>query len=118
MELKNYRSCKKTAVNLHSTLSALIGVNGSGKTNFLKGLLLLKKIARIPPRYRPDEEFVESSCKIKATFVVEQKQLPFEAVIKYTTNERNIDEEEPAPRSGRYQTRTEERPNGSRRRDD
>jgi len=27
VELKNYRSCKKTAVDLHDSLSALIGVN-------------------------------------------------------------------------------------------
>lgn len=91
VELKNYRSCKKTVVDLHDSLSALIGVNGSGKSNFLNGLLLLKKIARIP-RHIIDEGFIQSSCKIKVTFVLEKKKLPFEAVIKYTTNERNADE--------------------------
>jgi len=91
IELKNYRSCKKTAVDLQNDLSALIGINGSGKSNFLNGILLLKKIARISS-HAFDEEFFESTCKMKVTFIVEQKTLPFEAVIRYTTNERNIDE--------------------------
>jgi ABC-type lipoprotein export system ATPase subunit len=90
-ELRNYRSCNKTAVDLNNNLSALIGVNGSGKSNFLNGLLLLKKMARIP-RHTPDEEFAQSVCRIKATFNVEQKPLPFEAVIKYTINELNVDQ--------------------------
>ena len=91
IELNGYRSCKKTATDLNNNLSALIGINGSGKTNFLNGLLLLKKIAKIP-RYAPDEEYVMSICKVKATFIIEHKKLPFRAEIKYTTTERNTDE--------------------------
>lgn len=91
IELTNYRSCKRTSVELRNTLSTLIGVNGSGKSNFLNGLLLLKKIARIS-RHASDEDYSQSSCRIKATFIVDHKKLPFEAVVKYTTNERNIDE--------------------------
>jgi ABC-type lipoprotein export system ATPase subunit len=91
VELLHYRSCKRTRVELQGTLSALIGPNGSGKTNFLKGLLLLRKLGR-QSRYRADDEVTQSSCKLRATFVVDGKLLPFEALIRYTTNERNVDE--------------------------
>jgi len=91
IELRNYRSCKKTVVDLNSNLSALIGVNGSGKTNFLNGLLLLKKTAR-SSRIMQDEEFTQSICKLKTTFIVEQKPLSIESVIKYTINDLNVDQ--------------------------
>ncbi len=90
-ELSNYRSCKKTSIRFKDSLSTLIGANGSGKTNFLNGILLLKRIARAPRRSREDE-FGQSTCKIKATFKIGSRQLPFEATTKYTTSESNVDE--------------------------
>lgn len=91
IEIRKYRSCNKTSVRLNNDLSALIGVNGSGKSNFLNGILLIKKLAIIPHRTQ-EEDFPLSTCKIKATFVIDSKPLPFEAVIKYTTNESNVDQ--------------------------
>lgn len=91
IEIRNYRSCTKTSMQFKEDLSALIGINGSGKSNFLNGVLLLKKLATIS-RYTQDDDFPQSKCKIKAIFIVEQKTLPFEAEIKYTTNELNIDQ--------------------------
>ncbi len=93
IQLSHYRSCKKTAVKLQSNLSALIGINAAGKSNFLSGILLLKKIGSLRPRHtRESEEFFQSKCKIKTTFLIGKKRLPFEASVKYTTNERNVDE--------------------------
>lgn len=91
IELTNYRSCNKTAIAFNQNLSALIGANGSGKSNILNGILLLKKITRAS-RSRPDEEFFVSGCKLRAWFNVDRKTLKYEAVIRYATNERNIDE--------------------------
>jgi predicted ATP-dependent endonuclease of OLD family len=91
IEIKKYRSCNKTSMQFNEDLSALIGTNGSGKSNFLNGVLLLKKLANIS-RHIQDDEFPLLTCRIKATFVIEQKTLPFEAVIKYATNELNIDQ--------------------------
>ncbi len=91
IELRNYRSCKKTTVELRKDLSALIGVNGSGKSSFLNGILLLKKMIRTPSHVNEDE-FFQSSCLIKGTFIIDKKQLPFDILIKYITNEKNVDE--------------------------
>ena len=91
IEIRKYRSCNKTSMQLNNNLSALIGVNGSGKSNFLNGILLLKKLAFIS-RHTQDDDFPLSTCKIKATFVIDKKTLPFEAVIKYTTTEFNVDQ--------------------------
>jgi predicted ATPase len=90
IELLNYRSCINTSVKLNSNLSALIGINGSGKSNFLHGLLLLKKMARIP-RYPQDEESAHSVCKLNATFIIDKKPIHLKALIKYKTDEQNVD---------------------------
>lgn len=91
VQFENYRSCRRTKVRLCHDLSALIGPNGSGKTNFLNGLLLLKQLDH-SPRDPREEEFLQSSSKIQAVFVVDGKELPLKAVVKYTTNDRNADE--------------------------
>lgn len=91
MEIRKYRSCNRTSMEFNEDLSALIGANGSGKSNFLNGVLLLKKLVNIP-RHIQDDDVPLSTCKIKATFVIEQKKLPFEATIKYSTNEFNFDQ--------------------------
>ncbi|GHU25307.1 hypothetical protein FACS1894164_14230 [Spirochaetia bacterium] len=36
--IRNYKSCKDTVVNFNETLTALIGVNGAGKTNILTAI--------------------------------------------------------------------------------
>lgn len=44
IKLGNYRSCVETRVEFITDLTALIGVNGAGKTNILMGLQLLKQL--------------------------------------------------------------------------
>lgn len=91
IELSSYRSCKKTSINLNKNLSALIGVNGSGKSNILNGLLLLKKITRIQHRRVQSDSFL-SGCKLGAHFNVEGKTYKYSALIQFATDERNMDE--------------------------
>lgn len=43
ISIHNYKSCIETHCNIDDNLSAFIGVNGSGKSNFLTSLLLFKK---------------------------------------------------------------------------
>ncbi len=43
VELTNFYSFGKTTIELHPETSILIGINGSGKSNFLKALRLLKE---------------------------------------------------------------------------
>jgi energy-coupling factor transporter ATP-binding protein EcfA2 len=78
-------------MDLNRNLSALIGENGSGKSNFLNGILLLKKTARIQ-RHPIDDDVPQSTCKMNGIFIIDECRLPFEAIIKYTTNENNIDQ--------------------------
>jgi AAA15 family ATPase/GTPase len=91
LEIRNFRSCIKTSINFNNNLSTLIGINGSGKSNFLNGIMLLKKMINIP-YYSSDEEFSLSTCKINGSFVIENKELPFKAVIDYVTNDHNFDQ--------------------------
>jgi ABC-type lipoprotein export system ATPase subunit len=70
----------------------LIGVNGSGKSNILNGILLLKKIA-LASHIPSNKEPVLSGCKLRTWFNLNGKALRYEALIKYATNERNIDED-------------------------
>ncbi|GFO64115.1 AAA family ATPase [Geomonas paludis] len=44
VEIIKYKSCEKTLLNINDTLTALIGVNGSGKTSILSAIKLLKRI--------------------------------------------------------------------------
>ena len=92
IELSNYRSCKRTAIKLNLNLSVLIGVNGSGKSNILNGILLLKKLAHASLA-QSDEESFRSSCKLRAWFNLDAKILKYKSHIQYATNERNIDED-------------------------
>lgn len=91
IELSDYRSCKKTTMPLNKELSALIGPNGSGKSNILNGIILLRKIARLL-RPRIDEDSPPSACKIKVWFNVDGIVIPYQAIVSYTTNDRNLDE--------------------------
>lgn len=91
IELSDYRSCKKTIFPVNEKLSALIGPNGSGKSNILNGILLLKKIAKIT-RNRREEEYPPSACKLKVWFNVDGHVVPYQAIVSYNTNDRNIDD--------------------------
>lgn len=91
IQLRNYRSCKKTLFSPQPDLSTLIGPNGSGKSNLLSGITLLNKI-RHSPRHLYEEPIIPSVCRLYVSFNVNGKVLRFRSVIKYATNKRNIDE--------------------------
>ncbi len=90
-EISNYRSCTHTEVELNPNLSVLIGINGSGKSNFLNGLLLLRRLAR-NTNMTSEEDFAPSICKVKTTFMIDDKPISLDSKIKYTVNEFNVDQ--------------------------
>lgn len=89
-ELLNYRSCSKTLFRPNKNLSTLIGLNGSGKSNILQGILLLKKIAR--SHRRSDEDFLSNEARITVEFSFHGKPVKYRAKVKFTTNKANRDE--------------------------
>lgn len=91
IQLNNYRSCKRTSFGPHPNLSALIGANGSGKSNLLNGVMLLNRIIRTPRHYL-DERSIQSVCKIKVSFRVNDKSIKYDAVVRFATNDKNLDE--------------------------
>ena len=91
-EIKSYRSCVKTTLNLHEELTGLIGINGAGKTNLLNAVQLLKKISisrNIPYKSR---ESIFNRCKVNLEIEHEKKLIYAKGDIFFDTDERNIDD--------------------------
>jgi ABC-type lipoprotein export system ATPase subunit len=77
----------------NSGLSALIGINGSGKSNLLSAILLLKKAtsASIRRFKNEDEEYVNQT-DVYAEFECDGSSIAFEGKVFYLTNNQNIDQ--------------------------
>lgn len=90
--ISSYRSCLKTSFPLNDELTTLIGVNGSGKTNILNGLLLLKKICMAGPSMNIEEGTVYNSCSISADIKLDSKTIKLKGDVIFETDDRNVDE--------------------------
>ena len=89
--LQNYRSCKDVEFKLQPDLSVLIGPNGSGKTNILSGLTLLKRLLEEDQFGRAQAEDTTVESKIKAWFDVGGKTVILSANVALYTDESNND---------------------------
>ncbi len=94
VNIKSYRSCLNTEFKPHPNLTALIGPNGSGKTNILSAIRLLRSISRTGKR-RFFEKVPSNSSPvtlIKSTFVHQKINVEHAARLKIDTDEHNMDE--------------------------
>lgn len=92
LRVTNYRSCTLTTLTPHAGLTALIGVNGSGKSNLLSAILLLKKAAAPSGRHsRRHAEYLDRSS-IAAEIDYDGNPVRIRSTIFYATNNRNRDE--------------------------
>jgi len=91
--IRNYRSCDLTTLSPNSGLTALIGVNGSGKSNLLSAILLLKRATRgsMYLSRLADDEYVNRS-HVNAEIDYNGAEISLRGDIFYSTNNRNIDE--------------------------
>lgn len=89
--VRSYRSCSKTAFPLQTPLTALIGINGAGKSNIMNALLLLRK-ARIQRLYHHQRGESGNKCLLSAKFDHDGKEIDMKAEISYEIDDRNNDE--------------------------
>lgn len=93
VQIKNYRTCIDSTFELDKELSVLIGPNGSGKTNLLSALRILRTLCTTPEfRNRKSEAPASSATEIKSTFIVGKYRIVHTAKVHVVTNEKNADE--------------------------
>jgi len=90
VEIKDYRSCLSATFTPDQHLSVLIGPNGSGKTNILNALLLLKKLTEEEGSYSFDES-AAAHCRIKVWFDLDGKTVILTAYAHIDTDDNNND---------------------------
>lgn len=92
ISIKNYRSCRSIEFSPNQGLSALIGPNGSGKTNILSAIKLLSNLKETRSRHLPKEDAQSSISEIKVWFNWDGRSIIYTARLNLVTNEKNQDE--------------------------
>jgi recombinational DNA repair ATPase RecF len=84
-----YRSCKDAGISFSPDITALIGANGSGKTNILQALMLFSQPSGGAPRQK---ETYSQECRVEVDFLRARKLVQYQATITYRSNPGNQDE--------------------------
>ncbi len=92
ISIKNYRSCNSVEFSPNYGLSALIGPNGSGKTNVLSAIKLLANLTDTRSRHLLREDNPSSISEIKVWFDWDGKAIIYTVKLNLVTNEKNQDE--------------------------
>ena len=90
--IDGYRSCRNTDFSLHPNLSALIGINGAGKTNLLSALRLLSFRTRRGFRSETDGNASLSETVITSWFLVNNLRIGYRIRLFLSTTSKNTDE--------------------------
>jgi hypothetical protein len=90
--IEGYRSCRGTTFTPNADLSALIGINGTGKTNVLQGIRLLD-LRRSRSMRRVTSEAVHSgSAEVVAWFRVKDNRVGLRVTLSLADGGRRTDE--------------------------
>lgn len=94
LTIKNYKSCLGTSLELDSKLTALIGVNGVGKSNILTAIKLLSRI-RTNRYYNTHNKSVNDSLscsEIETGLFIDKIEHKLKIKLFYETDQNNHDE--------------------------
>ena len=91
ISVDRYRSIKHIVFQPHPELSVLIGPNGSGKTNILNAIRLLRHVGVTRPRVTQGESIL-APCVIKAEFSQGRRTIAYRATVQLTASAENSDE--------------------------
>jgi ABC-type Mn2+/Zn2+ transport system ATPase subunit len=89
--ISNYRSCVRTRFEPQPHLSCLIGLNGSGKSSVLNGLLLLRSLTRSRHRIR-ETQTSASKSRLNVTFSCGDKNVYLRAQVLYLPTDKGDDQ--------------------------
>ncbi|MFM0565796.1 AAA family ATPase [Paraburkholderia sediminicola] len=92
ISIKNYRSCINTTFEPGTNLAALIGPNGSGKTNVLSAIRLLPTLCHTRFRRPAENDAPGATSEIKTTYEIAGKKVIHTATLNLLNNEKNQDE--------------------------
>jgi predicted ATP-dependent endonuclease of OLD family len=85
--LRGFRSCKDTELNPTQNVTALIGPNGSGKTNLLQGLSLLRGEPDRSKYYWREKDSSALRCEIEADFKLRRRIIQYRASVIFRPND-------------------------------
>jgi len=90
VRIQGYRSCRDTLLTPDPRLSALIGINGAGKTNLLSAIRLLALSARAPTTDSSDVSVAETV--VTAWFRVDDVEIGYRVRMSMSISGKNTDE--------------------------
>ncbi len=91
ISIKNYRSCIKSLISIDNDLTCLIGINGSGKTNILNSILLLKKIIRFRNFEKDEENQSDNHTELDLNIFLNGKTIYLKCCFQLDLDENGID---------------------------
>lgn len=92
IDIEGFRSCHTTTFKLHPELSALIGINGAGKTNILHAIRLLQVRRSRQRRTSADDLSTSSEARVTAWFLIDEKRIGLRTTFGLVDSARRGDE--------------------------
>lgn len=90
--IQGYRSCRRTTFSPNADLSALIGINGAGKTNILQGIRLLDLRRSRAMRRVSSEALHSGTAEVEAWFRVSDSRIGLRVTLSLADGGRRSEE--------------------------